>query len=223
MELKKNPSKDLFKWKGTLTNLGLAMSIGAVLVAFEWKAYEENPLITITDQNSHWEEDFLPPITFVTTPPPPVIPPQIKVIDNSVDLDQLEFPIIDIDLPGNEPIVAITLGDPPIIDKADEIMDFTEEMASFKGGMEGWYAYLKANLKYPRQEQKLGIEGTVILRFVINTDGSIQDVEVIRSASEGLAQAAISVIKNSPNWNPGKTGGRPVRSRMTIPIKFKLN
>ena len=109
------------------------------------------------------------------------------------------------------------------METAPEIVDFTEVSASFKGGMEAWYEYLKSNLKYPRQEQKLGIEGTVIVRFVINTDGSIQDVEIVRSASEGLDQAAMAVIKNSPNWNPGKNGGRAVRSRMTIPIKFKLN
>ena len=56
MELKKNPSKDLSKWKGALNHLGLAMSIGAVLVAFEWKTYEESPQLTITDQNSKWDE-----------------------------------------------------------------------------------------------------------------------------------------------------------------------
>ncbi len=221
MEFKKNPSKDLSKWKGSLTHLGLAMSIGAVLVAFEWKAYEESPLLTITNQNTNWEEDFLPPITFVTPPPPPIIPPQIKVIDDSEIIDQLEFPTIDIDLTENEPISPIELEEPPK-EIAPEIVDFTEVMASFKGGMEAWYNYLKLNLKYPRQEQKLGIEGTVIVRFVINTDGSIQDVEIVRSASEGLDQAAMTVIKNSPNWNPGKNGGRPIRSRMTIPIKFKL-
>ena len=221
MEHKKNPSKDLSKWKGALTHLGLAMSIGAVLVAFEWKAYDESPLLTITDQNSNWEEDFIPPITFVTPPPPPVVPPQIQVIDNAVKIDQVEFPNIDIDLPSNEPITAIELEEPPK-EIAPEIVDFTEVMASFKGGMEAWYNYLKTNLKYPRQEQKLGIEGTVIVRFVINTDGSIQDAEIVRSASEGLDQAALAVIKNSPNWSPGKNGGRAVRSRMTIPIKFKL-
>ncbi|MFC5192547.1 energy transducer TonB [Algoriphagus aquatilis] len=222
MEHKKNPSKDLSKWKGALTHLGLAMSIGAVLVAFEWKAYEDTPLITITDQNSNWEEDFLPPITIITPPAPPVLPTQIKEIDNTIKLNPQEFPIIDIDLPGNDPIAPIELEEPPK-ETAPEIVDFTEVMASFKGGMEAWYTYLKDNLKYPRQEQKLGIEGTVILRFVINTDGSIQDVEIVRSASEGLDQAALNVIKNSPNWNPGKNGGRAVRSRMTIPIKFKLN
>ena len=224
MEFKKNPTKDLSKWKGTLTHLGLAMSIGAVLVAFEWKAYEEKPLITISEQNTKWEEDFVPPITIVAPPPPPLIPTQVIILEDDQKIDQETLPDIDIDFSESEPIIDIPIGNnPPIIDKADEILDYTEEMSSFKGGMDAWYLYLKSNLNYPLNEQKLGVEGTVLLRFVINTDGSIQDVQVIRSPSEGLSHAAMTVIENSPKWNPGKSSGRPVRSRMTIPIRFKLN
>lgn len=222
MENKKNPSKDLTKWRGTLTNLGLMLSIGFVLVAFEWKAYEEKPLLSITDSNSKWEEEFVPPITIASPPPPPITPPQIQVLDDQIEIDETDFPPIDIDFPEGEPIVEVSLAGPPVIDDAPEIIDFTEVQASFKGGMEAWYAYLKENLTYPKQEQRMGMEGTVIVRFVINIDGSIQDVEVVRSASPGLDLAAKKVIENSPNWNPGKNGGRPVRSRMTIPIKFKL-
>lgn len=223
MELKKNPSKDLSNWKGALTNLGLAMSIGAVLVAFEWKAEEEKPLLSFNNENTSWENDFIPPITFTTPPPPPSIQPEIEIVDNSEEIDVKDLPLINIDLPVGEPLITVDLDEPPVKEVAPEIVDFTEEMASFKGGMEGWYEYLKSTLRYPRLEQKLGIEGTVIVRFVINTDGSIQGVEVVRSAGEGLDEAAMNVIKNSPKWNPGKNAGRPVRSRMTIPIKFKLN
>lgn len=222
MENKKNPSKDLRYWSGTLTNLGLMLSIGFVLVAFEWKAYEEKPMLFITDSNSHWEEEFTPPITITSPPPPPIVPPKLQMIDDEIEIDQVEFPPIDIDLPLGEPIVEVSLVGPPIVENAPEIVDFAEVQASFKGGMEAWYSYLKENLTYPKQEQRMGMEGTVIVRFVINIDGSIQDVEVVRSASPGLDEAAKKVIENSPNWNPGKNGGRPVRSRMTIPIKFKL-
>ncbi len=222
MEHKKHPSKDLLRWKGTLTNFGLMISISAVLVAFEWKAYEEKPLIEFDPSMTNWEDDFVPPITITPPPPPPTSPPQIKIIDNKVEIDPADFPPIDIDIPEDQPIDPVTLEGPPVIETAPEIVDFTEVMASFKGGMDAWYGYLQANLKYPKTEQRLGIEGTVFLRFVINIDGSIQDIEVIRSASPGLDQAAIAVIKNSPKWNPGKNGGKAVRSRMTMPIRFKL-
>jgi periplasmic protein TonB len=222
MENKKHPHKDLLRWRGALTNFGLMISISAVLAAFEWKAYEDKPLLDLDRDMSAWEDDFVPPITITLPPPPPVVPPQIKVIDNEVKIDPQNFPLIDIDLPNDQAIPPVILDDLPVIEKAPEIVDFTEVMASFVGGMEAWYSYLKTHLKYPKQEQRMGIEGTVILRFVINIDGSIQDIEVIRSASPGLDQAAVIVIENSPKWNPGKNGGRPVRSRMTMPIRFKL-
>ncbi len=222
MEHKKNPSKDLRRWKGALTNFGLMTSIGVVLVAFEWKAYEEKPLIDFDNSQTNWEDYFSPPIMIVTPPPPPTVAPEIKVIDNSEKIEDLDLPVIDIGITDNQPILPVVIDGPPVIEQAPEIVDFTEVMASFQGGMDAWYGYLKNNLKYPKNEQRLGIEGTVFLRFVINTDGTIQDIEVVRSASPGLDQAAISVIENSPKWNPGKNGGKPVRSRMTMPIRFKL-
>jgi protein TonB len=63
----------------------------------------------------------------------------------------------------------------------------------------------------------------VIVRFVINTDGSIQDIEVLRGIGGGCDEIAKIVIDNSPNWNPGISRDRPVRSRMTMPIRFRLN
>jgi protein TonB len=69
----------------------------------------------------------------------------------------------------------------------------------------------------------MGIEGTVILRFVVNTDGSIQDVEVLRGIGGGCDEIAKKVINDSPKWNPGISRDRAVRSRMTMPIRFSLN
>lgn len=222
MELKKNPKSDLLKWSGAISNLGLAISIAFVLVAFEWKAYEEKPLLNISNANSNWESEVIP-ITIQVPPaaPPPVIAPQIKVIDDDIELDDILT--IDIHLPGDEVIPEIKLAGPPNIDVAAEILDFTEVQAQFQGGMDAWYTYLKANLTYPKQPQRMGIEGTVFLRFVINTDGSIQDEEVVRSVDPFLDKVALEVVQNSPRWKPALHHGRPVRSRMTMPIKFKLN
>lgn len=222
MELKKNPGSDLRRWYAPIFNLGLILSVSTVLVAFEWKAYEDKPLISIPDGNADWDTDIIP-ITIQNPPqaPPPLIAPEIKVIDNAIKIDDVIK--IDLNYPADDEIPEIKLESAPIIDKADEIIDFTEVQAEFQGGMDGWYAYLKSNLSYPKQPQRMGIEGTVFLRFVINLDGSIQDVEVVRSVDPALDQAAKDVIQSSPKWKAAKHHGRPVRSRMTIPIKFKLN
>lgn len=222
MELKKNPGSDLRRWYAPIFNLGLIISVSTVLVAFEWKAYEDKPLISIPDGNADWDTDIIP-ITIQNPPqaPPPLIAPEIKPIDNSIKIDEVIK--IDLNYSPDDEIPEIKLESAPIIDTADEIIDFTEVQAEFLGGMDGWYAYLKSNLSYPKQPQRMGIEGTVFLRFVINLDGSIQDVEVVRSVDPALDQAARDVIQSSPKWKPAKHHGRSVRSRMTIPIKFKLN
>ncbi|MCR9085047.1 MAG: energy transducer TonB [Cyclobacteriaceae bacterium] len=106
---------------------------------------------------------------------------------------------------------------------ADEIFDVVETQPMPAGGMAGWNEYLKANLKYPAKAKEDGIEGTVIAVFVINTDGSITDVEILRGVGAGLDEEAVRVIQNAPNWEPGKQRGREVRTRMRVPIRFKLS
>lgn len=69
----------------------------------------------------------------------------------------------------------------------------------------------------------MGIEGTVIVVFLVNTDGSIQDVEVLRGIGGGCDEEAVKVVQNAPKWEPGKQRGRPVRTRMRLPIRFRLN
>ncbi|MFN5463094.1 MAG: energy transducer TonB, partial [Bacteroidota bacterium] len=91
------------------------------------------------------------------------------------------------------------------------------------GGMSAWNKYLSDNLKYPTQARRMGVEGTVIVVFVVNTDGSIQDVEVLRGIGGGCDEEAVKVVKNAPKWDPGKQRGRAVRTRMRLPIRFKLS
>ena len=223
METRKYPKAEVHRWTQAFFNLGLALSVGAVLVAFEWKSYEVKLPLEFENGNLNLD-DFQVPITIQEPPklPDPVQMPKFESVDDEVEIED-KF-VIDVNLSSDEVIPVVELDStPPIIDEGDEIYDYTEVQASFKGGMEGWYAYLKKNLKYPKMEQRAGLEGTVFLRFVINTDGSIENVEVVRSASPGLDAAAKEVVENSPQWEPGRFRGRPVRSRMTIPIKFKLN
>lgn len=105
----------------------------------------------------------------------------------------------------------------------DLIFDVVEDQPEPAGGMDGWNSYLSSNLKYPSQARQMGIEGTVIVAFVINTDGSIQDVEILRGIGSGCDEEAIKVIQNAPNWKPGKQREQAVRTRMRLPIRFKLS
>ena len=111
---------------------------------------------------------------------------------------------------------------PVVVEKVDEIFDVVETQPSPPGGMSAWNKYLSDNLKYPTQARRMGVEGSVIVVFVVNTDGSIQDVEVLRGIGGGCDEEAVRVVKGAPKWEPGKQRGRPVRTRMRLPIRFKL-
>ena len=104
----------------------------------------------------------------------------------------------------------------------DVTFDVVEIQPEFPGGLEGWNKYLAENIKYPEVAKKMGVQGTVIVVFVITKDGSIKDVTVLRGIGGGCDEEAIRVVKNGPKWEPGKQRGEPVNTRMRLPMKFKL-
>jgi TonB family protein len=104
----------------------------------------------------------------------------------------------------------------------EEIFDIVEKQPNPSGGMQGWNSYLASSLTYPEEAKKMGIEGTVIVVFVVNTDGSISDVEILRGVGGGANEEAIRVVENAPNWEPGSQNGRVVNTRMRLPIRFML-
>jgi protein TonB len=104
----------------------------------------------------------------------------------------------------------------------DRIFEIVEENAQFPGGDDACYKWLYDNIKYPAIAQEQGIQGRVFVRFVVNKDGSIVDVEVTRSPDPSLSKEAERVIKMMPKWKPARQGNKPVRSRFNLPVMFKL-
>ena len=96
-------------------------------------------------------------------------------------------------------------------------------MPEFPGGQAELMKYLASNVKYPVIAQENGIQGRVICQFVVNKDGSIVDVEVVRSGGDpSLDKEAVRVIKSMPKWKPGKQRGKAVRVKYTVPVLFRL-
>lgn len=100
------------------------------------------------------------------------------------------------------------------------IFDVAEQQPSFPQGEPR--VWIGNNIHYPPVAEENGIQGTVVCQFVVETDGSISNVTVVRSADPSLDKEAVRVIKSMPKWNPGRTNGRAVRVRYTIPVKFNL-
>jgi protein TonB len=93
---------------------------------------------------------------------------------------------------------------------------------AFVGGQKGWDKYLKKNLKYPKEAKKQKIQGNVQLSFIVNIDGSLTEVKVHASSAELLNEAALEVVKASPNWIPATKLSAPIATEMAVEIKFRL-
>lgn len=106
----------------------------------------------------------------------------------------------------------------------DEVKDLdkVDEMPSFPGGESAMKSYLSSTVKYPIVAQENGVQGRVIVQGIINKDGSLSDVKISRSIEPSLDREALRVVKAMPKWRPAKIKGRPVRTKCSIPIVFRL-
>ncbi len=110
---------------------------------------------------------------------------------------------------------------PPAVEET-KIFEVVEQMPSFPGGDAALMQFLSKNIKYPVVAEENGIQGRVIATFVVERDGSISDVKVVKSVDPSLDKEAIRVLKSMPKWIPGKQNGSAVRVKYTVPVTFRL-
>ncbi len=107
---------------------------------------------------------------------------------------------------------------------ADKIYSYVEEMPAFEGGTEGMLKFLSSNIQYPSEAQAAGLEGLVVMSFVVETDGSISDIQTVKKLGRGTDEEAARVVQlMNGKWSIGKQKGNPVRVRYTLPVRFTLN
>ena len=161
-----------------------------------------------------------------TPPPPPPEPEVPEIIDvveekveTKIDLSSLE------DDQSKAQVQTYTPPPPPkpVVEEAtEEIFVVVEKQPEFPGGTTALMKFLGDNIKYPIIAQENGIQGRVITNFVVERDGSISDVQVVRGQDPSLDKEAVRVIKTMPKWTPGQQRGKPVRVRFTLPVVFRL-
>lgn len=226
MEPKKNPKYDLSRKSILFFNIGLVISLLMVVVAFEWKSYDE-----VADFTGYVGDDDIEildiPITEQPPPPPPQeVPKELEIIEVEDDKEiEEEPPIQDMSDIDTETVVEtpVIVAPPAPKEEVQTIFDIVEEEAQPRGGMQAFYEFLGKNIDYPRQAVRLSIEGTAYVRFVIDEQGNVESAEVVegRELGYGLDEEAIRVIKLT-KWTPGKQRGRAVKQRKILPVKFKL-
>ena len=109
-----------------------------------------------------------------------------------------------------------------VAQKNQKVFDVVEQMPEYPGGIQALFEYLSQNVKYPTDAEKQKVEGRVIATFIVETDGSISSIEVVKPAFPSLDAEAIRVLSGMPKWTPGKQSGKEVRVKYTVPINFHL-
>ncbi|MDX9782392.1 MAG: energy transducer TonB [Bacteroidales bacterium] len=229
MEIKKTPKADLENKKILFRELGLIVSLALVLLAFEWKSYDKQ-ISTLGDNNAAVIEEEMIPITN-ETPPPPQEAPKIPTISDVIE-------IVDDDMKIENELIINTEDDKnlgveikdyvkgpveEVIEEEEIPFTIVEEKPSFQGGDENTFTkWVASKLVYPEIAKENGVQGRVILQFLVGTDGSVSDVKVVRGVDASLDREAARVVASSPKWKPGRQRNKPVKVRYTFPVIFQL-
>jgi len=227
MEPKKTKKADLESKRSTFLLFGLVVSLGMVLIAFEWKTAPSSVSSLGTIELQDVEEEIIP-ITRQEEvkppdPPPPAVVEVLNIVDDDVVIeDELEIEDSEAD---DETIIDI----PPIIAaekevevEEDHVFMIVEEQPEFPGGIRALYSFINNNVRYPVIAQENGIQGRVFVKFVVDTDGSVRNAEIVRGVDSSLDNEALRVINSLPKFKPGKQRGRPVKVYFNSSINFQL-
>ena len=227
MEVKKSPKADLESKKTSNLLVGAILTLAVLFVGFEWSERDKKVTTDSGIQEVVFEEEIIP-ITEQEQPkqaPPPPEAPKVEevleIMDNDSKVEESTIQASD------DTQAAVEVKYTPVEVEEEEveeeqIFQIVEEPASFPGGMGECMKWLGKNIKYPTISQENGVQGRVIVQFVINRDGSIVDAKVVRGVDPYLDKEALRVVNQMPKWSPGKQRGKAVRCQFTLPVQFRL-
>lgn len=225
MEIKKSRKADLQNKRGLLLEIGLIVALLAVIVAFSYTPSEHR--IDKVDLNYGPIEEEMIDITIQDQKPPEmpkkvemnVITDMLQVVTNdtkiTTDVDFAEFD------ESTEIVQQVVVKEEEIVE--EEIFVTAETMPSFMGGDLGVFRnWVQKQLNYPPIAQENGIQGKVIIQFVVEKDGRLTNVQVLSTSDRSLSEEAVRVLQLSPRWSPGKQRNQPVRIKYTLPVDFRI-
>ncbi len=205
--------------------MGMIVAISALLVAFEWSSNRQVPKIYSSEVFVPEELDIDLTRRTPEPPKPRIEPPEVVVPDEIVAVDgPVEHqPIFTTE---DQPEPPRVIPAPPVPRSIEEPvespLEFAEVSPDFIGGQAALMKFLSENIRYPQVDIEMGNEGRVICTFVVEKDGSITDIQVVRGVSPGIDKEAVRVISEMPDWRPGFQNGRAVRVKFTLPVYFKI-
>ena len=225
-QVKKSPKANLESQKSTYWLMGIVLAVALVFLALEWTTTTRQLDMADLVPELEVEEELL--ITRHEPPPPPPPPPPPDVPEIPEVLVEVEYEVetrIEIAQEGEITPPAPPPPPPAIVDEGppiDHIFEIVEVRPEFPGGATAMMAWLSNNIRYPQTALEMGIQGTVLVQFVVERDGSITDINVVRTPDPSLGREAQRVVGQMPRWTPGRQGGDNVRVRFTLPVQFRI-
>ena len=198
------------------------------LAAFEWKSYDQEQIEVVQRTAMDEVEDVIIQTQQEELPPPP--PPEqpevtteLNVIEDDAESEN-EMDMSSFQRQEEATNIEIT---PVVVEQEEEedeqvIFQVVENDPEFPGGLEAMYKFLAQNIKYPQLARENNITGRVYVTFVVERDGSVSGVRVLRDIGGGCGAEAVRVVKSMPKWTPGKQRGKPVRTQFNLPVNFDL-
>jgi len=225
MEEKKSPRANLENKKLMFIQIGLIISLLITWLAFEHKSYDKREIDpSLLNREVAVDEEMVEITKQEEQKPQPVEVPQqstqIEIVENEVETEDLN---INAEVEQNEIIeeyIAPEVVEEEVVET--EIFQIVEEMPQFPGGDAKLLEYVATHIKYPQIARETGIQGRVFVGFVVEPDGSVSNVKILRGIGGGCDEEAVRVIKSLPKWKPGKQRGKAVRVSYQIPVLFKL-
>lgn len=233
MEIKKSPNADLRRTIPLSLAMGLVLALGILYTALEWTSTKDDNADEMTSLNIADMEDALIINEQQEEQPEPepeapqevvevALPEEFKVVDDNKEVAKISIVSVDQDRELPPPPVIVqpvqTVEEPE-----DQIFEIVENPAvPPTGDIPSLLKWIANHIEYPQSALDNNIQGKVVLRFVVEKDGSIGDIVVARKVDPALDKEAVRVLKSMPKWKPGKQRGKAVRSYFTLPIAFVL-
>ncbi|WP_300721287.1 energy transducer TonB [Alistipes sp.] len=225
MELKKSPKADLNNKRGLLLEIGLVVSLLLVIAAFAYTP-KEYRIEIVTEYVAPVEEEITEVTRQDQKPPEAPKKVEVKVITDMLEVVTNDTKITtDVDFAefdeNTEVIQQVEVKEEVIED--DQPFLIAETMPSFQGGdLNKFRAWVQQNIRFPQIALENGIQGRVVLSFVIEKDGRLTNIQVLQSPDRSLSDEAIRVLSKSPKWSPGKQRNQVVRVKYTLPVDFRV-
>ncbi len=232
MSVQKTPTANLRRRYPLYAEVGLALALALAVLAFTVPTEPPAPPVAGPPTDVPFDVTFVPPTVEAPPPPPPPAPPPPVEVEGEVEDEEI-LPDIEFDPdafvappsrppapPAFTPTQEIPAPPAPQIDIAEEdedIIVIPEVEPTLIGGLEG----LQSRVEYPQFARQAGIEGQVVIQFVVDERGNVVDPVVLRSPNDLLSEAALKAVRES-RFTPGQQRGRPVKVRFAVPVTFRL-